>query len=71
MPDDKNKKGLGRGLMSLFGDQVESRNTGDESFKSKDINNPYLLASIGDLTRNESQPRIYFDENKQGRKRGD
>ena len=24
MSDDKNKKGLGRGLMSLFGDQVET-----------------------------------------------
>ena len=46
MADDKNKKGLGRGLMSLFGDQVESRDTGDESFKSKDINNPYLKTEM-------------------------
>ena len=26
MVEEKNKKGLGRGLMSLFGDQVESVN---------------------------------------------
>jgi ParB family chromosome partitioning protein len=64
MPDDRNKKGLGRGLMSLFGDQVESKNVENDSSTSKGINNPYLLASIGDLNRNTSQPRIYFDENK-------
>jgi ParB family chromosome partitioning protein len=50
--------------MSLFGDQVES-NTNEEIFpKLASPNNPYLLASIGDLTRNKSQPRIYFDDKK-------
>ena len=64
MTVEKNKKGLGRGLMSLFGDQVES-NTNEEIFpKLASPNNPYLLASIGDLTRNKSQPRIYFDDKK-------
>jgi len=55
--DEKIKKGLGRGLVSLFGDQDQS----DEKQLSK---TPYLLVSISDLTRNKLQPRIFFDENK-------
>jgi len=58
MVDQKTKKGLGRGLMSLFGDQTE-----DPSIKPI-TNNPYLLVSIGDLKRNRFQPRNYFDEKK-------
>ena len=64
MTEEKNKKGLGRGLMSLFGDQEESKNNELESAKNADPNNPYLLVSIGDLARNKMQPRIYFDEEK-------
>jgi|TARA_B110000027_G_scaffold108029_1_gene115069 ParB family chromosome partitioning protein len=58
MPEDKTKKGLGKGLMSLFGDQPEN-------FSNKDnTHSPYLLVSIGDLVRNKFQPRNYFDEKK-------
>jgi ParB family transcriptional regulator, chromosome partitioning protein len=58
MTDDKNKKGLGRGLMSLFGDQAE-----DSSIK-QDSKSSYLSISIGDLDRNQFQPRNYFDDRK-------
>ena len=57
MSDEKIKKGLGRGLMSLFGDQQET--TVKENIKS-----PYLSISIGDLVRNRFQPRNYFDSKK-------
>jgi hypothetical protein len=33
MMDEKNKKGLGRGLMSLFGDQEETGKNTSESTK--------------------------------------
>ena len=58
MVEKKNNKGLGRGLMSLFGDQNE------EISKKTHINNPYLLVSIGNIVRNKFQPRNYFDEKK-------
>ena len=64
MVDEKNKKGLGRGLMSLFGDQAETKENLDISIKKIDPNSSYLLASIGDLTRSRFQPRNYFDEKK-------
>ena len=64
MAEEKNKKGLGRGLMSLFGDQEESHQKNVKHSKNEDLNNPYLLVSIGDLNRNQSQPRTFFDENK-------
>ena len=64
MVDEKNTKGLGRGLMSLFGDQAETKENLDISIKKIDPNSSYLLASIGDLTRNRFQPRNYFDEKK-------
>ena len=58
MSEEKNKKGLGRGLMSLFGDQST-----DESIKqNKDT--PYMSITISDLERNQFQPRNYFDDNK-------
>ena len=53
----KNQKGLGRGLMSLFGDQEE-----DPTKQGAKSN--YLLVSISDLSRNQFQPRIHFDEKK-------
>ena len=58
MVDQKTKKGLGRGLMSLFGDQTE-----DPSIKPI-TNNPYLLVSISDLAPNKYQPRNFFDKEK-------
>ena len=64
MAEEKNKKGLGRGLMSLFGDQVEVSNDVRKNEKKSNPESPYLLASIGDLSRNKFQPRIYFDKKK-------
>ena len=58
MPDDKNKKGLGRGLMSLFGDEADETRSKEASSTS------YLLTSIGNLAPNQFQPRNYFDEKK-------
>ena len=58
MVEDKNKKGLGRGLMSLFGDQPK------DTIDSSSANTSYLSVSIGDLDRNEFQPRNYFDNKK-------
>ena len=64
MVEEKNKKGLGRGLMSLFGDQVESVNDQKNLQQKKKLDSSYLLISIGDLTRNRFQPRNFFDEKK-------
>ncbi len=52
------KKGLGRGLTALFGDQKENVK------KEHKISNNGLKASIGDLSPNKYQPRINFDEEK-------
>ena len=54
----KKRKGLGRGLSALFGD-----NKSDNKLKTKNItsNNKAL---IGDLTRNPYQPRQIFNEEK-------
>ena len=53
-----NKKGLGRGLSALFGDQ----NKETKKDESAIINN--LKANIGDLTPNKFQPRSNFNKNK-------
>ena len=58
MVEEKNKKGLGRGLMSLFGDQS------DEVSTKQIPESSYLSVSIGDLVRNQFQPRNYFDDKK-------
>ena len=50
------KKGLGRGLSALFGDQ-----SSDEKIIEKKNTN---AVSISDLTRNPYQPRQMFNENK-------
>ena len=50
------KKGLGRGLSALFGDETPKN-------KTKEINSINKI-SISDLTRNPNQPRHYFDETK-------
>ena len=52
------KKGLGRGLTALFGDQKQGVK------KKEKITNNRLKASIGDLSPNKYQPRVYFDEEK-------
>ena len=64
MSDEKNKKGLGRGLMSLFGDDVVPTKIIKDFDENKIPNSSYLLVSIGDLVRNQFQPRSYFDEKK-------
>ena len=51
------KKGLGRGLSALFGDQK------NEPKKNESINTQNK-ALIGDLKRNRYQPRTFFDETK-------
>ncbi len=52
------KKGLGRGLSALFGDQKNEvhKKSKESSYSSK--------ANISDLSPNKYQPRVYFDENK-------
>jgi len=52
------KKGLGRGLKALFGDQKP-----EVKKKEKTANNR-LKAAIGDLSPNKYQPRVYFNEEK-------
>ena len=52
------KKGLGRGLTALFGDQKSEV----KKKEKKGLNR--LTASIGDLSPNKYQPRIHFDEEK-------
>ena len=50
------KKGLGRGLSALFGDQSPTE---------KESNKEVISAvSISDLSRNPYQPRNIFDEKK-------
>ena len=50
------KRGLGRGLSALFGDQAPK----EEFDKKKELNK----ISISDLSRNPSQPRMSFNEDK-------
>jgi ParB family chromosome partitioning protein len=50
------KKGLGRGLSALFGDESPKQ----ESKLNKELN----TVSISDLSRNPYQPRESFDETK-------
>jgi len=52
------KKGLGRGLSALFGDQKKDTAKSNKSLARA------LKASISDLSPNKYQPRIHFDENK-------
>ena len=54
----KNKKGLGRGLTALFGDQKQSDNKNKSTRNSINIRK----ANISDLSRNRYQPRNHFDE---------
>ena len=52
------KKGLGRGLTALFGDQKE------EVKKEEKTSHTRLKVSIGDLSPNKYQPRVNFNEEK-------
>ena len=52
------KKGLGRGLTALFGDQKP------EVKKKEKTGHNRLKAAIGDLSPNKYQPRVHFDEEK-------
>ena len=52
------KKGLGRGLTALFGDQ----NKESHKEEKKALNRPKV--NIGDLSPNKYQPRSHFDEEK-------
>ncbi len=52
------KKGLGRGLTALFGDQAH------EKEKKKVPINGNIKAQVGDLSPNKYQPRVHFDEEK-------
>ncbi len=51
------KKGLGKGLSALFGDQKQPENKGNI-----EVNTQKVL--IGELARNKYQPRSVFDEKK-------
>ena len=51
------KKGLGRGLSALFGDQKSEQ-------KELKISQKSLRAGISDLRPNKYQPRIHFNEEK-------
>ena len=50
------KKGLGRGLSALFGDDT----TKEKNIENKELNK----VSISDLSRNPYQPREIFNETK-------
>ena len=50
------KKGLGRGLSALFGDDT----TKDTNLEKKELNK----VSISDLSRNPYQPRAIFNKTK-------
>ena len=64
MEEDKKKRGLGRGLMSLFGDEAQNVSNDNDFVRKKNLNSSYLLVSIGDLVPNKFQPRNFFDEKK-------
>ena len=53
----KKKKGLGKGLSALFGDQKNVQ-------KSKEFEGNFQKALIGEIARNKYQPRSIFDESK-------
>ncbi len=52
------KKGLGRGLKALFGDQKAETKKNNKSSINR------LTANIADLRPNKYQPRIHFDQSK-------
>jgi len=61
MSDTKQKKGLGRGLMSLFGDEQPLELNKEVKTDEK---SEYLSISISDLAPNKFQPRTHFSKEK-------
>ena len=61
MSDTKQKKGLGRGLMSLFGDEQPLELNKEVKADGK---SEYLSISISDLAPNKFQPRTHFSKEK-------
>ena len=61
MSDIKQKKGLGRGLMSLFGDEQPLELNKEVKTDEK---SEYLSISISDLAPNKFQPRTHFSKEK-------
>jgi ParB family chromosome partitioning protein len=61
MSDTKQKKGLGRGLMSLFGDEQPLELNKEVKVDGK---SEYLSISISDLAPNKFQPRTHFSKEK-------
>ena len=61
MSDKKQKKGLGRGLMSLFGDEQPLELNKEVKTDEK---SEYLSISISDLAPNKFQPRTHFNKEK-------
>ena len=61
MSDTKQKKGLGRGLMSLFGDEQPLELNKEVKTDEK---SEYLSISISDLEPNKFQPRTHFSKEK-------
>jgi ParB family chromosome partitioning protein len=61
MSDIKQKKGLGRGLMSLFGDEQPLELNKEVKTDGK---SEYLSISISDLEPNKFQPRTHFNKEK-------
>ena len=53
------KKGLGRGLSALFGDQKINKTADNNTIQENQSK-----AAIGELIRNKFQPRIKFDNEK-------
>ncbi len=56
----KKKKGLGRGLSALFGDEKKHEKRPENSAIKSNVNK----VNIGDLSPNKYQPRVYFDKGK-------
>lgn len=63
----KKKGGLGRGLESLFGDQVPVENTAEEKVSVQEDTseeNAVRYIEINEITPNKNQPRKTFDQEK-------
>ena len=59
---DQKKRGLGRGLSSLFGDAKSTEKIQEDNAISQKV-------LISDLNRNPYQPRINFDEESAAKKK--
>ena len=57
---EEKKRGLGRGLKSLFGDPLVLEDT----HETTKVSSSSKLVPISDLDRNKFQPRMIFDSEK-------